>query len=86
MYGIQSNRLGWLTMAFFLPCISTRTISLHSRSYESIFSHVHYTANAISCLHILEGGIDAGQRLAMSNKLVNLELATHVIVHQIREL
>ena len=50
------------------------------------FSHVHHTPDAIPRLHILERSIDFVQRLPVRDELVHLELARHVVVHQIREL
>ena len=50
------------------------------------FSHVHHTSDAIPRLHILERSIDPVQRLPVRDELVHLELARHIIVHQIREL
>ena len=48
--------------------------------------HIHHTSDAVSCLHILESSVDLGQWLAVSDEFVNLQFASHVIVHQIRQL
>ena len=53
---------------------------------SSRFSHIHHTPDAIPRLHILKRSVDLIQRLPMRDELVHLELARHVIVHQIREL
>lgn len=50
------------------------------------FSHVHHTPYAIPRLHILERSIDLIQRLPVRDELIHLELARHVVVHQVREL
>ena len=50
------------------------------------FSHVHHTPDAIPRLHILERSIDLVQRLPVRDEFIHLELARHVVVHQIREL
>ena len=50
------------------------------------FSHIHHTSDAISRLHILKCSIDLLQRLPVRDEFINLQLAGHVVVHQIREL
>ena len=53
---------------------------------SSRFPHVHHTPDAIPRLHILKRGINLVQRLPVRDELVNLELARHVVVHQVRKL
>ena len=55
-----------------------------SSNIDLTFPHVHHTSDAVSCLHILESSVDLRQWLAVSDEFVNLQFASHVIVHQIR--
>lgn len=57
-----------------------------SLNIDLTFPHIHHTSDAVSCLHILKCSIDFRQWLAMSDELVNLQFASHVIVHQIWQL
>lgn len=50
------------------------------------FPHVHHTSDAISRLHILKRGVDLVQRLPVRDEFVDLELAAHVVVDEVREL
>ncbi len=50
------------------------------------FSHIHHTSDAIPRLHILKRSIDLIQRLPVRDELIHLQLAGHVVVHQVREL
>ncbi len=50
------------------------------------FSHVHHTSYAISRLHILKCSVDVVQWLPVRDEFVDLQLAGHVVVHQVREL
>jgi hypothetical protein len=51
-----------------------------------LLSHVNDTANAISLLHCLKSRIYLWKRLSVSDELIYLELALHVIVNQVWEL
>lgn len=51
-----------------------------------LLSHVNNTANAISLLHIVEGLVDVCEWLPVSDKLINFQLACHVIINQVRKL
>lgn len=48
--------------------------------------HVHYAANAVTLLHNLKRLVHLLQRLAVRDELVDLQLACHVVIHQVREL
>jgi hypothetical protein len=37
-------------------------------------------------MHIVEGSVDVRQWLSMRNELVHLQLAVHIVGHEIREL
>ena len=50
------------------------------------FPHVHHTPNTVARLHILKRSIDLRQRLPVRDELVDLQLARHVIAHQVRQL
>lgn len=51
-----------------------------------IFLHVDNAPNAITSLHVAKSLVDIGQRLAMRDELVDLELVVHIVVNEIREL
>jgi hypothetical protein len=51
-----------------------------------LLSHVNNTANAVTLLHIVESLVDVCEWLPMGNKLINLQLARHVIINQVRKL
>ena len=48
--------------------------------------HVDDAADAVTSLHVLEGSVDLVERLSVGDELVNLELAVHVVVDEVREL
>lgn len=58
---------------------------LHHTRYSEL-PHINDAAYAIALPHITKGLIDTVQTLAMSDKLVDLETALHVIFHQVRQL
>ena len=49
-------------------------------------AHVDDAADAVTSLHVLEGGVDLVERLSVGDELVDLELAVHVVVDEVREL
>ena len=51
-----------------------------------LLPHVHDTSDTISLLHCFKSGIDLWKRLSVGDELVDLELALHVIINQVREL
>jgi len=51
-----------------------------------LLSHVNNTADAITLLHIVESLVDVCEWLPVSDKLINLQLARHVIIDQVRKL
>ena len=53
---------------------------------NSSLAHIHHAADAVSSLHRLKPEIDILQRLAVSDELIHLQLASHVIIYQPREL
>ena len=63
----------------------TGITSLHENTNLTL-PHVYHTSDAVSRLHILEGSVDLGQGLAVSDEFVYLQLASHVIVHQVWQL
>ena len=48
--------------------------------------HVDDTANAVTSLHVLEGGVDLVEGLSVGDELVNLELAVHVVINEVGKL
>lgn len=44
-----------------------------------LFTHVNNTADAVAGMHVVERLVDFGQGLSVSNKLVDLQLAVHVV-------
>jgi hypothetical protein len=49
-------------------------------------AHVDDAADAVTCLHVLEGGVDLVERLSVGDELVDLELAGHIVVDEVRKL
>ena len=50
------------------------------------FPHIHHTSDAISRFHVLECGIDFIQWLPVRDEFIDLQLAGHVVIHQVWEL
>ena len=48
--------------------------------------HVDDAADAVTSLHVLEGGVDLVERLSVGDELIDLELAGHVVVDEVGEL
>jgi hypothetical protein len=51
-----------------------------------LLSHVNNTADAITLLHIVESLVYVCEWLPVGDKLVDLQLARHVIIDQVRKL
>jgi hypothetical protein len=49
-------------------------------------AHVNNAANAVARVHVVEGLVDAAERLAVGDELVDLQLAGHVVVDEVGEL
>jgi hypothetical protein len=49
-------------------------------------AHVNNAANAVARVHVVESLVDAAERLAVGDELVDLQLAGHVVVDEIGEL
>lgn len=49
-------------------------------------SHVYHATNTITLLHDIERLVNILQSLSVSDKLIDLELALHVVINQIWEL
>jgi hypothetical protein len=49
-------------------------------------AHVDDAADAVTSLHILEGGVDLVEGLSVGDELVDLELAVHVVVDKVGKL
>ena len=49
-------------------------------------AHVDDAADAVTGLHVLEGGVDLVEGLSVGNELVDLELAVHVVVNKVGKL
>ena len=69
-----------------LICIDCSSIPLSTMYSSSCFSHIHYTPYTIPLLHDFKGTIDLIQGLPMRNKLVDLELPCHIVVHKVWQL
>ena len=65
--------------------IFTEITSLNENT-NLTFPHIYHTSDAVSRFHILERRVDLGQWLAVSDEFVYLQLASHVIVHQVWQL
>ena len=48
--------------------------------------HVDDAADAVTSLHVLEGGVDLVERLSVGDELIDFELAGHVVVDEVGEL
>lgn len=48
--------------------------------------HINHAPNAIPILHIRKGLVDAIERLSVCDELIDLQLAGHVVVHEVWEL
>jgi len=49
-------------------------------------AHVDDAADAVTGLHVLEGGVDLVERLSVGDELIDLELASHVVVNEVGKL
>lgn len=49
-------------------------------------AHVNDAADALARVHVVEGLVDAAERLAVGNELIDLELAGHVVVDKVGKL
>jgi hypothetical protein len=49
-------------------------------------AHVDDAADAVTSLHVLEGGVDLVEGLSVGDELVDLELAVHVVVDKVGKL
>jgi hypothetical protein len=49
-------------------------------------AHVDDAADAVTSLHVLEGGVDLVERLSVGDELVDLELAGHVVIDEVGKL
>jgi hypothetical protein len=51
-----------------------------------LLPHIDNATDAISGLHIIESRVDMVEVLSMSDELVDLKLALHVVIDQVRKL
>jgi hypothetical protein len=51
-----------------------------------LLPHVHNASNAVARLHVSECLVDLVERLAVRDELVHLEVASHVVGDEVREL
>lgn len=49
-------------------------------------AHVDDATDAVARVHVVESLVDAAERLAVGDELVDLQLAGHVVVDQVGEL
>jgi hypothetical protein len=70
----------------FPPVLSDIAIIQNRCQTHLLLSHINYATNAIPLLHGVKSRIDLWKRLPVSDELIDLELALHVIVHQVWEL
>jgi hypothetical protein len=49
-------------------------------------AHVNDATNAVTRVHIVEGLVDSAKRLAVSDELIDLQLAGHVIINEVGKL
>lgn len=48
--------------------------------------HVDDGTDAVAAVHVVEGGVDLAERVAVRDELVDLELAGHVVVDEVGQL
>jgi len=48
--------------------------------------HIYNASDAVTSLHVAKGLVDLFQWLPVRNEFINLELAVHVILHEIGQL
>ena len=53
---------------------------------KNLLAHVDDAANAVTCLHVAKGLVDLVEGLAVSNELVDLEVALEVVGHKAGQL
>lgn len=51
-----------------------------------VLFHVDNASDAVTGLHVAEGLVDLRQWLSVGDKLINLQLASHVVVNEVRQL
>jgi hypothetical protein len=49
-------------------------------------AHINNAADAVARVHVVESLVDAAERLAVGDELVDLQLAGHIVVDEVREL
>lgn len=53
---------------------------------KTLRPHVNDAADAVTSLHLLEGGVDVGKGLAVGDELVDLEFTVQVVLDKARQL
>lgn len=82
MYTHQS---AWIRPGHYLLTAS-QLKALHRAKLHLKLAHIDDATNALARVHVVEGLVDAAERLAVGDKLVDLQLAGHVIVDQVGKL
>lgn len=59
---------------------------LDTNAGEDLLGHVDDASDAVSSLHLVEGSVDSGQVLAVSDEFVHLQLAIEVVINEVRKL
>lgn len=55
---------------------------LDTNAGEDLLGHVDDASDAVSSLHLVEGSVNPGQILAVSDEFVNLQLAIEVVINE----
>ena len=82
---MYTHQNAWIRLGHYLLTAS-QFRALHGLQLHLKLAHVNDTANALARVHVVEGLVDAAERLAVGDELVNLQLAGHVVVNQVGKL
>jgi hypothetical protein len=75
--------------SFFGPLYSKQARFDERSSFtygKRLVLHVYNTANTVTLLHQVEGIVDLVEGFTVGDELINLELAVHVVVNEVRKL
>lgn len=82
---MYTHQNAWIRPGHYLLTAPQFNALHHVRSHLKL-AHVNDTANALARVHVVEGLVNAAERLAVGDELVNLQLAGHVVVDQVGKL
>lgn len=75
---------------YFRPNQALSAPSIIVKSFLLLFTrllaHVDDAADAVTSLHVSEGGVDLVERLSVGDEFIDLQLAGHVVVNEVGKL